>query len=82
MNNDQKNKEFKLKITPEIEKGTYANAISVHINKNECILDFAFSQPNSDELIVVSRVVMSHATSEALMNTITNATLDWKNRNK
>ena len=76
-------KQFKVKIKDEDETGTYANAVSVHINGNETIIDFAYSIPNSKEptLKVVSRVNMSHRTAESLLKVLSNAVLDWKNKN-
>ncbi len=73
-----------LKIKDELEQGVYANAISVHINPNECVLDFAYQIPNTKEptLKLVSRVNMNHKTMESFVQIVTNALLDWKNKQK
>lgn len=77
-------KKYKVKIADEIEAGVYANAISVHFNNNECVLDFAYTLPNMPEptIRVQSRVNMSHKTAESLLKVLSNAILDWKNKIK
>jgi hypothetical protein len=81
---EQKDKKFKVKITPELESGVYANAASVHFNANECIVDMAYVLPNAPEpmLKIVSRVNMSHRTAESFLKVLSNALLDWKNKTK
>ncbi|MDX9970997.1 MAG: DUF3467 domain-containing protein [Candidatus Gracilibacteria bacterium] len=73
-----------LKVKDELEQGVYANAISVHINPNECVLDFAYQIPNTKDpvLKLVSRVNMNHKTMESFVQIVTNALLDWKNKQK
>lgn len=78
-----------MKFTEETEAGHYANAVSVHVNKNEIVLDFAYSMPNivSDEeaeklIKIVSRINLTHATAESFLKILTNAVLDWKNKTK
>ena len=79
---DQKDKKYKIKISPEFENGVYANAASVHFNANECVVDMAYVLPNAPEpmLKVVSRVNMSHKTAESFLKVLSNALLDWKNK--
>lgn len=75
-------KNFKVKISEEKESGVYANAVSVHFNNSECVIDLAYSIPNSETptLKVVSRVNMSHKTAESFLKVMSNALLDWKNK--
>ncbi|MFH1284626.1 MAG: DUF3467 domain-containing protein [Candidatus Peregrinibacteria bacterium] len=79
----EEKKQYKVKITEEQESGVYANAVSVHFNANECILDMAYVLPNTPEplLKVVSRINMSHKTAESFLKVLSNALLDWKNKN-
>ena len=37
------------KLPENVEAGVYANAVSVNVNKNEFILDFAYNIPNTSE---------------------------------
>lgn len=73
-----------LKIEPQIEQGIFSNAISIHVNNNEVILDFGYMMPNMPETTIklVSRVNLTHGTAESLMNVLSNAMLDWRNKNK
>lgn len=77
-------KKYKVKIPEGMESGVYTNAISVHFNSNECVIDMGYSVPNAGEpmIKVVSRVNMSHKTAESFVNVLSNALLDWKNKQK
>lgn len=81
---EEKKKQYKVKISEEIESGVYANAVSVHFNNNECVVDMAYTIPNLPEPVIkiVSRVNMSHKTAESLIKVLSNALLDWKNKQK
>lgn len=81
---DENKQQYRIKLSEEIENGAYANAVSVHINNNECVIDFGYSLPNSPEHIikVVSRINMSHQTTESFLKVLSNAILDFKNKNK
>ncbi len=75
-------KKYKVKLPEELEQGTYSNAVSVHFNQNECIIDFAYVLPNTPEpaLKVVSRINMSHRTAESFLKVLSNGLLDWRNK--
>lgn len=79
---EDKQKKYKVKLPEEIESGVYANAVSVHFNNNECILDFAYTLPNMPEPVIkiVSRINMTHKTAESFIKVLSNAMLDWKNK--
>jgi predicted transcriptional regulator len=80
----EEKKKYKVKLPEGKEEGVYANAASVHFNSNECIVDMAYVIPNASEPIlkVVSRVNMSHKTAESFLKVLSNAILDFKNKNK
>jgi len=82
MNDNKDKKQFTIKIPESVEAGAYVNAISVHFNPNECIIDMGYSLPNSETptIKVLSRVNMTHKTAESFINVLTNAMLDWKNK--
>jgi len=75
-------KKYKVKIPEDEVSGVYSNAVSVHINGNECIIDMAYVIPNAEEptIKVVSRVNMSHKTAESFLKVLSNSILDWKNK--
>lgn len=81
---ENEKKPLRLKISEDLEAGSYANAVSVHFNSNECVIDFGYSIPNAPEptIKVVSRVNMSHRTAESFLNVLSNTMLDWKNKQK
>lgn len=81
-NKHEKQTKYKVKISEEIEGGVFANAVSVHFNNNECVIDLAYSVPNAPEPVikVVSRVNMTHQTAESFLKVLSNAILDWKNK--
>ncbi len=79
-----KKKKIKVKLPENVEAGVYANAVSVNVNKNEFILDFAYNIPNTSEPVIkiVSRINMTHRTAESFLKLLSNAVLDLKNKQK
>lgn len=81
---EENKKEYRVILPEQFEAGVYANAVSVHFNNNECIIDMAYTLPNTKEptLKVVSRINMTHKTAESFLKVMTNGLLDWKNKQK
>jgi len=79
-----KQSNIQVKLEPGIEAGIYSNAVSVHVNQNEVILDFGYIVPNvkPTTIKVVSRINVTHNTAESFMKVLSNAMLDWRNRQK
>jgi len=77
-------KQIKVKLPEQMEAGVYANAVSVNVNKNEFIVDFAYNIPNTKEPVIkiVSRINMTHRTAESFLKLLSNAVLDLKNKQK
>ncbi len=78
------NKKYKIKVSEEVEQGIFVNAVSVHFNRNECVIDLAYNIPNAKEptIKVVERVNMTHQTAESFLKVFSNALLDFKNKSK
>lgn len=76
--------QVQVKVDAGQEQGVYANAVSVHVNQNEVVLDFGYIMPNVKPMTikVVNRVNITHQTAESFMNVLSNAMLDWRNRQK
>ena len=76
--------QIQVKLDPAMEQGTFSNAVSVHVNQNEVVIDFGYILPNSNPMTikVVDRVNLSHTTAESFMKVLSNAMLDWRNREK
>ena len=83
MNEDQQ-PNVQLKTDASMEQGTYSNAVSIHVNQNEVVLDFGYMIPNQNPVTIklVGRINMTHQTAESLMNVLSNAMLDWRNKQK
>ena len=64
------------------KSGSYANVGSVHVNKNEVILDFGYmvAGANPPEVMITSRVNMNHNVAAQFMTIMQNAMLDFKNK--
>jgi len=62
--------------------GSYANVGSVHVNKNEVILDFGYmvAGANPPEVMITSRINMNHNVAAQFMTIMQNAMLDFKNK--
>jgi len=66
----------------DAKAGKYANVGSVHVNKNEVILDFGYMVPgtNPPEVMISSRINMNHNVAAQFMTIMQNAMLDFKNK--
>ena len=75
-------KKIQVKFDASQETGVYSNAVSVHVNKNEMVLDFGYIIPNvkPTTIKVTSRVNISHETAESFLKILSNAVLDLKNK--
>ncbi len=80
---DEKNN-IHLKVESAMEQGSYSNAVSVHVNHNEVILDFGYMIPNQNPVTIklVGRINLTHKTAESLVSVLSNAILDWRNKQK
>jgi hypothetical protein len=59
MENEQKQHQIRIKISDEILKGVYVNAMQVVHSKEEFILDFMHLSPQMGVGVVSSRVILS-----------------------
>jgi hypothetical protein len=80
----EEKKEIQVKLEPSMEQGVFSNAVSVHVNQNEVVIDFGYILPNAKPMTikVASRVNLTHQTAESFMKVLSNAVLDWRNRQK
>ncbi len=84
MADEQQKRKIQVKFDSDQEAGVYSNAISVHLKKNEVVMDFGYIIPNVDPttIKVVSRINVTHETAESFLKVLSNAVLDWKNKQK
>lgn len=82
--NSNKDNNITLKIDGTMEQGVFSNAISLHVNNNEVIIDFGYMLPNQNPVTIklVSRINLTHQSAESLMKVLSNAMLDWRNKEK
>lgn len=80
----QDRQKIQLYIPPELQAGTYSNAVSVNVNSNEVILDMGYLIPASSPrtIRIVSRINMNHRTAESFMRILQDALLDFRNKQK
>jgi hypothetical protein len=81
---DQK-QDIKISLAADAKAaGTYSNAVSVHVNPNEVVLDFAYALPNTNptEIQIVQRINLNHRTAESFISVMQNAILDYRNKMK
>ena len=64
--------------------GSYCNAVSVHVNTNEVVVDFGYTVPGTtpQEIRVVERMNMNHRTAEQFVSVLQNSLLDFRNKIK
>lgn len=74
---------FQIHIDDENRAGKYANAVSVHVNRNEVVLDFGYIQPGQARRIdIISRLNLNHDVAKSFMTLLQDAILDFQNRMK
>ncbi len=81
--NPQQN--IKVSFAPDANQaGAYSNAVSVHVNMNEVVLDFGYALPNTNpaEIQIVDRINLNHRTAESFLSVLQNAMLDFRNKMK
>ena len=66
-NNEQKQGQVQVNMTPEIERGVYSNLTIMGFTPTEFIMDFVFHHPGMPRANVQSRVVMSPVHAKRLM---------------
>jgi hypothetical protein len=81
---EEQKQQIQVRVDPETEQGSFTNAVSVHVNQNEVVVDFGYILPNSKPMTIkiVNRVNMTHQTAESFMKVLSNAMLDWRNKQK
>lgn len=81
---DASGQNFSVHIGDDQRAGSYANAVSVHVNRNEVVLDFGYIQPGQQQrrIDVVSRVNLNHTVAKSFMSLLQDAILDFQNRVK
>ena len=77
-------KQLQIQLPEVMQAGSYANAVSVHVNPNEVVIDFGYSMPNTEPqtIKVVSRVNLNHRTAESFMRILQDTLLDFRNKQK
>lgn len=73
---------LQVKVPDDLQKGVYANAVSVNVNSNEVVLDFGYLLPNTQNPIieVVSRINMNQRTAESFLSVLQGAMEDFKKK--
>ena len=66
-NNNPKEQNLKLNISPEVAKGTYSNLVVVSHNPTEIIVDFAQMLPGIEGAAVRERIIMNPIHAKRLL---------------
>lgn len=64
--------ELKINIPEKNQAPLFSNIAQVNVTDKEVVFDFAFVQPNTNEGIVVSRVVLTPEHAKALRDVLIN----------
>src|SRR3989338_2372426 len=78
------NSSIQLKVSDDQQAGVFSNAVSVSMTRDGVVIDFGYILPNvkPTTIKVVSRVNMTHMTTESFLKVLQNAVLDWRNKQK
>lgn len=75
MTNEDKNEgkkqiELKISVPEKVQSPVFSNVAQVNATDKEVVIDFAFVQPNTDQGIVVSKVVLTPGHAKALRDVL------------
>lgn len=83
MSDQKQAKQYQVVFGDDVNKsGVYSNVASVHVNNNEVVMDFGYIMPGSQQpqILVNSRVNMTHDTAKSFISMLQNAMLDFQNK--
>lgn len=66
-NNNNKQQELKIELTPEVAAGHYSNLAVISHSGNEFFLDFISVAPNMPQAKVQSRIIMTPENAKNLL---------------
>lgn len=83
MSTDQ-NQQITIRMPNELQKGQYANLVSITVGTNEVVMDFAFQMPipGQNQAEAVSRIVLSLDVAKKFLSAFQNAVLDFEKQKK
>ena len=70
MDNNKKQNELKIEVTPEVASGNYANLAVISHTPNEVFMDFIAMVPNMQQARVQSRIIMSPENAKNLLGAL------------
>lgn len=80
-NEQQKQGQVQVNMTPEVEKGVYSNLAIMGFTPTEFIMDFVFHHPGMPRANVQSRVIMSPAQAKRLMRLLEQNMMNYEKNN-
>ena len=80
-NEQQKQGQVQVNMTPEVEKGVYSNLAIMGFTPTEFIMDFVFHPPGMPRANVQSRVVMSPVQAKRLMRLLEQNMMNYEKNN-
>ena len=77
----QPEQQITIRMPNDMQKGQYANFVSVTVGENETVVDFAFQMPIAGHMNAeaVSRVILSPEVTKKFLSVFQNAVLDFQN---
>lgn len=69
-----------IRMPNDMQKGQYANFVSVTVGENETVVDFAFQMPitGNVQADAVSRIILSPDVTKKFLSVFQNAVLDFE----
>ncbi len=69
-----------IRMPNEMQKGQYANLVSITVGENETVVDFAFHMPiaGQTQADAVSRIILSPDVTKKFLSAFQNTVLDFE----
>jgi len=83
MSSEQK-QQLTIRMPNDMQKGAYANLVSVTVGANEAVIDFAFQMPlpGQPQAEAVSRIILTPSVAKQFLSVFQNAVLDFDKQQK
>ncbi len=67
---DKEKKELKIIVPEKIQAPLYSNVAQINVTDREVSLNFAYFEPNTDQGVMVSKIILTHDHAKELIATL------------
>jgi len=69
---EEKKPNININVPEKVQSPVFSNVVQVHATDREVVINFAFIEPNSNQGVLVSKVVLTPEHTEAFIGALKN----------